>query len=83
LAALHFNGLQFAGSPVSRKNQLSTQNRNLELTQRQALIKNLMEKGYTNVAIANEIGFSESLVKQETMTIYSLLNISGRKELLN
>jgi DNA-binding NarL/FixJ family response regulator len=42
-----------------------------------------MENGYTNIAIANEIGFSDSLVKQETMTIYSLLNISGRKELLN
>ena len=42
-----------------------------------------MENGYTNIAIANEIGYSESLVKQETMAIFSILNISGRKELLN
>jgi len=41
----------------------------------------LIEDGYTNIAIANEIGYSESLVKQETMTIYSILNISGRKAL--
>jgi DNA-binding NarL/FixJ family response regulator len=41
-----------------------------------------MEKGFTNPAIAAEIGYSESLVRQETMAIYSLLDISGRKELL-
>ena len=49
---------------------------------RQMLIKKLIENGYTNIAIANEIGYSESLVKQETMAIYSALNIAGRKELL-
>ena len=42
-----------------------------------------MENGLTNIAIANEIGYSESLVKQETMVIFSILNVSGRKELLN
>jgi DNA-binding CsgD family transcriptional regulator len=52
------------------------------LTERQMVIKALMEKGFTNPAIAAEIGYSESLVRQETMTIYSLLDISGRKELL-
>jgi DNA-binding CsgD family transcriptional regulator len=83
LAALHFNRLQFAVSPVSSKSQRSTQKGKGELTQRQLLIKKLMENGYTNIAIANEIGYSESLVKQETMAIFSILNISGRKELLN
>ena len=52
------------------------------LTERQLIIKGLMEKGYTNTAIAAEIGYSESLVRQETMAIYSTLHISGRKELL-
>jgi DNA-binding NarL/FixJ family response regulator len=47
------------------------------------LIKKLMENGYTNIAIANEIGYSESLVKQETMAVFSILKVSGRKELLN
>jgi DNA-binding CsgD family transcriptional regulator len=83
LAALHFNRLQFAGSPVSSKSQRFTQNGKGELTQRQLLIKKLMESGYTNMAIANEIGYSESLVKQETMAIFSILKVSGRKELLN
>ena len=83
LATLHFNRLQSNSLPVLRKSQRSTQNGDVELTQRQMLIKNLMENGYTNIAIANEIGYSESLVKQETMAIFSILNISGRKELLN
>ena len=52
------------------------------LTDRQILIKKLMEKGLVNTAIAKEIGYSESLVRQETMRIYATLNISGRKELL-
>jgi DNA-binding CsgD family transcriptional regulator len=52
------------------------------LTERQMSIKRLMEKGLSNPAIAEEIGYSESLVRQETMAIYSTLKISGRKELL-
>jgi len=83
LATLHFNRLQFTDSPVSRKSHRSSQNGKVELTQRQMLIKKLMENGYTNIAIANEIGYSESLVKQETMAVFSILKVSGRKELLN
>ena len=83
LATLHFNRLQFAGSPVSSKSRRSSQNGKGDLTQRQLLIKKLMEDGLTNIAIANEIGYSESLVKQETTVIFSILNVSGRKELLN
>jgi len=52
------------------------------LTGRQLTIKSLMEKGYSNPAIAEEIGYSESLVRQETMAIYAALNLSGRKELI-
>ena len=47
------------------------------------LIKVWIEKGMTNSEIAQEIGYSESLVRHETIEIYAKLNVSGRKELLN
>jgi len=53
-----------------------------ELSDRQQAILRLLEKGLTNPIIADQIGYSESLVRQETMAIYAALNISGRKELL-
>ena len=51
------------------------------LTKRQAEILELMKTGKTNYEIAVDIGFSTSLVKQETMLIFSKLGISGRKDL--
>ena len=54
-----------------------------ELTQRQKDIYELMKKGLTNEEIAIQIGFSSSLVKQETMLIFSKLGVSGRKDLTN
>jgi DNA-binding CsgD family transcriptional regulator len=53
-----------------------------KLTTRQTLIHNLLVHGYTNPEIAREIGYSESLVRQETITIYAFLGVSGRKELI-
>ncbi|MFM6841142.1 MAG: LuxR C-terminal-related transcriptional regulator [Candidatus Planktophila sp.] len=52
------------------------------LSPRQELIRNLLAKGFTNPQIASEIGFSESLVRQETISIYAHMNVSGRKELI-
>ena len=52
------------------------------LTPRQEIIKGLLSKGYTNAHIAKEIGYSESLVRQETIAIYAALRISGREELI-
>jgi hypothetical protein len=52
------------------------------LTTRQLLIRKLIEKGHTNAEIAEQIGYSESLVRHETMEIYAVLNVTGRKELL-
>lgn len=52
-----------------------------ELTQRQQDIYQLIKKGMTNEAIALQIGFSPSLVKQESMLIFSKLGVSGRKGL--
>jgi DNA-binding CsgD family transcriptional regulator len=53
-----------------------------DLSDRQKTILLLLERGLTNPVIADQIGYSESLVRQETMAIYAHLNISGRKELL-
>jgi DNA-binding NarL/FixJ family response regulator len=53
-----------------------------ELTKRQVIIKNLLEKGFTNAQIAQEIGYSDSLVRQESIAIYSALQVSGRKDLI-
>jgi DNA-binding CsgD family transcriptional regulator len=51
------------------------------LTKRQSEILDLMQSGKTNEEIAAKIGFSASLVKQETMLIFSKLGISGRRDL--
>lgn len=53
-----------------------------ELTTRQKVIVELLAKGYTNVEISKEIGYSESLIRQETIAIYAFMGVSGRKELI-
>ena len=53
-----------------------------ELTSRQKIILSHLEKGFTNPRIAQEIGYSESLVRHETIEIYSKLNVSGRKDII-
>jgi DNA-binding CsgD family transcriptional regulator len=53
-----------------------------ELTERQKVVFQLVQGGLTNPQIAEQIGFSESLVRHETILIYSILGISGRKEAL-
>ncbi len=52
------------------------------LTNREQVILGLIITGATNTEIAGEIGFSESLVRHETIAIYNLLGVSGRKEIL-
>lgn len=52
------------------------------LTPRQTIILNLIREGKTNAEISRCIGYSESLVKQETIKIYSKLQIEGRKFLV-
>lgn len=54
----------------------------VELTERQRIIRDLILLGKTNIQIASEIGFSDSLVRQETIAIYAALKVSGRKELI-
>ncbi len=53
------------------------------LSNRQKVILEMLSKGATNSEIAIEIGYSESLVRQETIEIYRILGVSGRKELIS
>lgn len=50
------------------------------LTERQELILKLIAEGRTNHDIADVLGYSESLIRQETIRIYALLGCSGRAE---
>lgn len=52
------------------------------LTPRQWIILGAIRRGTTNVAIAKELEFSESLIRQETVQIYRKMGVNGRKELL-
>lgn len=50
------------------------------LSQRQELILKLISEGRTNNDIADILGYSESLIRQETIKIYAILGCSGRSE---
>ena len=54
----------------------------MQLTQRQETILRMIKELKTNAAIANELGYSESLIRQETIIIYRKLGVSGRKDLV-
>ena len=49
------------------------------LTPRQLVIAGMLERGFNNAQISLDIGFSESLIRQESVAIYQKLNVSGRK----
>ena len=51
-----------------------------QLTPRQFLILRGMVEGKTNHELANELGFSVSTIRHETMRIYQSLGVSDRKE---
>ena len=51
------------------------------LTERQEVILQMIELGDTNAVIATKMGYSESLIRQETIAIYRKLGIEGRKDL--
>ncbi len=62
--------------------RIAKEQTNLEgfpLTQRQLVIAGMLERGHSNFEISQEIGFSESLIRQESVAIYEKLNVSGRK----
>lgn len=51
------------------------------LTHRQDVILEALKRGKTNKEIAEDLDFSESLIRQETVQIYRKLGITGRKQL--
>lgn len=55
----------------------------MALTERQQQILSLVKSGMTNPAIAAQMGYSESLIRQETMVIYQKLGVDGRRELVS
>jgi DNA-binding CsgD family transcriptional regulator len=53
----------------------------IPLSDRQLVIAGLLERGFNNAQIGLEIGYSESLIRQETVAIYRKLQVTGRKAL--
>jgi DNA-binding CsgD family transcriptional regulator len=51
------------------------------MSDRQLVIAGMLERGYNNAQIGLEIGYSESLIRQETVAIYRKLQVTGRKAL--
>ena len=66
---------------LSSAKDLMQQSELQPLTQRQEKILDLLRAGKTNKSIAQIIGYSESLVRHETMIIYKKLRVEGRHEL--
>ena len=52
------------------------------LTDRQVTVRDLLLKGFTNLEISRTIGYSESLVRHETIEIYRVMGVTGRKQLI-
>ena len=75
LSLLHEPGAKSARSIVERGDTGSDQ-----LTPRQISILRGMVEGKTNHELANELGFSVSTIRHETMRIYQALSVSDRKE---
>lgn len=53
------------------------------LSMREERILDLIRERKTNFEIAQELGYSESLIRQETVAIYRKLGVTGRKEIMN
>jgi DNA-binding CsgD family transcriptional regulator len=73
--------LESAGPNAEEKPASNDDLRYQPLTKRQRTILALIQEGLTNSQIAGEIGYSESLVRQETILIYSKLGVRGRVDL--
>jgi DNA-binding NarL/FixJ family response regulator len=64
----------------SEETELGLQDYREPLSERQELILKMISEGRTNAAIADVLGYSESLIRQETIRIYAKLGCSGRNE---
>lgn len=68
------------GAPERQKQELEHSESNGQLSERQELILKLIAEGRTNSDIADILGYSESLIRQETIRIYSSLGCNGRAQ---
>ena len=75
LSLIHEPGTSSSRTVVERGDTGSDQ-----LTPRQISILRGMVEGKTNHELANELGFSVSTIRHETMRIYQALSVSDRKE---
>lgn len=67
-------------SQIPHSISLTTNSIETTLSERQLLILKLMAEGRTNADIADVLGYSESLIRQETIRIYASLNCNGRSD---
>lgn len=74
--------IQIIGKNQNTKSMHSSELLGKPLTIRQELIYSYMERGIVNREIAEAIRYSESLVRHETIIIFSKLGIVGRKEIM-
>jgi DNA-binding CsgD family transcriptional regulator len=82
MLALQFSKIPVYGSSKANGGKRNGGSQNIELSERQKIIHSLMYQGFTNAQIAAEVGYSESLVRQETIQIFRILGVSGRKEII-
>jgi len=75
-------GLWFRSLPADSLKVLNNLSRSEfgSLTKRQQTIFLKMREGQTNLAIAKQLGYSESLVKAESVKIFKALEITGRQD---
>lgn len=77
LLALWLSRISLNASGYAKKEPLLSS----ELTERQESILAMVRDGKTNNSISIILGYSESLIRQETIIIYKKLGVSGRREL--
>lgn len=75
----NWDALENSNSPRTQK--VKTASVGQKLTERQEIILLMIKEGLTNISIAERMGYSESLIRQETIIIYQKLGIDGRREI--
>ncbi len=66
---------------IDRNGKAGSLDGNRALSHRQDVILEGLKRGKTNREIADDLDFSESLIRQETVQIYRKLGVTGRKQL--
>ena len=79
LLGLHASRLPGVMTTVDNKIERDINLSPTALTNRQSVIAELLEQGFSNAQIGVKLGYSESLIRQETVTIYRKLGVNGRK----